>query len=380
MGEEPAPARKRVDGVRDARNETFRSGTVPPTLANVIESVEIKNLRGIREGALTALTPLTVLVGPNSSGKSTILDALLIGAGNSPGEDVGRAVNRRATRDADARWLLWRQGSEGATTLDVGADGKSRRHSTLSWSSEVPRALAERLREFGRPSPFSLVEIICEGRGYASAQTAFAADNSYECRHAPDVLPDELIIEPAVSFLDMRGVGLGTPLTQLYTEVVTQGRREDVRELLSAIVPGLRNLEILVSHRMEPVLHLVFADKSVPVALAGDGVRTMLRLSLELASRGRGLVLVEEPEVHQHPKALQQSAKALLAGVRRGLQIVLATHSLELIDALLLEATQDDLPRLSTYRLKLDEGVLASSRLDGEQMAFNRGQIEEDLR
>jgi hypothetical protein len=153
-----------------------------------------------------------------------------------------------------------------------------------------------------------------------------------------------------------------------------------VRELLGAIVPGLSDIAILANRRDEPILHLIFADKTVPVELAGDGVRTMLRLSLELASKSGGLVLIEEPEVHQHPKALQQSAKVLLASVRRGLQIVLATHSLEMIDALLLEATQDDLPLLSTYRLKLDNGVLASSRLDGEQVAFARGQIEDDLR
>ncbi len=59
---------------------------------------------------------------------------------------------------------------------------------------------------------------------------------------------------------------------------------------------------------------------------------------------------------------------------------MLATHSLELIDALMLESTQDDLHRLSTYRLNLTDGVLENSRLDGEQMAFARGQIEDDLR
>jgi hypothetical protein len=348
----------------------------------VIESVEINNLRGIRRGALAQLSPLTVLVGPNSSGKSTVLDALLIGASNSPGDAIGRAVGRRSTRDADARWLLWRQGQEEATTLRVRSPPDGRRRGTsLSWRAEVPNDLMARLRELGREPPFGCIEATIKGStDDLAAVTAFAADNSYVSRQSPEVLPSGLRIEPEVSFVDMRGVGLGTPLAQLYTEAVTQGRRDDVRELLGAIVRGLRNIEILVSHRMEPVLHLVFADKSVPVALAGDGVRTMLRLSLELASRGRGLVLVEEPEVHQHPKALQQSAKALLAGVRRGLQIVLATHSLELIDALLLEATQDDLSRISTYRLKLDDGVLASSRLDGEQMAFARGQIEEDLR
>jgi hypothetical protein len=348
----------------------------------VIESVEIKNLRGIREGALEKLTPLTVLVGPNSSGKSTVLDALLIGASNSPGDAVGRAVSRRTTRDADARWLLWRQGVDGATTLKVRTEqAHVLRPSTLSWSSEVPGELMVRLRERGAEPPFSCIEIEFSHLGLAaSARTAFAADNSYVFSQVPESVPGELRVEPKVSFLDMRGVGLGTPLVRLYSESAIQGRREDVRELLGAIVPGLRNIEILVNHRLEPVLHLVFADKSVPVELAGDGIRTVLRLGLELASRGPGLVLIEEPEVHQHPKALQQSARVMLASMRRGIQIVLATHSLELIDALLLEATQEDLPRLSTYRLKLDEGVLVSSRLDGDRMAFARGQIEEDLR
>ncbi|MFL5344332.1 MAG: AAA family ATPase [Hyalangium sp.] len=347
--------------------------------------MEIKNLRGIREGALKDLTPLTVLVGPNSSGKSTVLDALLMGASNSPGDSVGQAVGRRSTRDADARWLLWRQGQDGVTTLMVlGHQGQYRRHCSLVWRSEVPNDLIARLRELGRESPFSCIEArlsLFNPSQQVSAWTAFAADNSYEYKQSPEFLPQyHQRVESEVSFVDMRGVGLGTPLAQLYTESVTQGRREDVLELLKVIVPGLRNLEILVSHRLQPVLHLVFSDKSVPVALAGDGIRSMLRLSLELASRGRGVVLVEEPEVHQHPKALQQSAKILLASVRRGLQVVLATHSMELIDALLLEATQDDLQNLSTYRLKLEDGVLASSRLDGDRMAFARGQIEEDLR
>lgn len=347
----------------------------------MIESVEIQNLRGIRKGALAKLTPLTVLVGPNSSGKSTILDALLIGASNSPGDAVGRAVGRRSTRDADARWILWRQGQDGATHVRVKPRSRSLRELTLSWNSEAPHELTTRLRERHREPPFSCIETICAVPGFeASAWTAFAADNSYEFKHSLEIQDPSLRLESPVSFIDMRGIGLGTPLAQLYTEAVTQGRRDDVRELLSVIVPGLRNIEILVNHRLEPVLHLVFADKSVPVALAGDGVRSMLRLSLELASRSGGLVLIEEPEVHQHPRALQQSAKVLLASMRRGLQIVLATHSLELIDALMLEATQDDLQHLSTYRLKLDEGVLQHSRLDGEQMAFARAQIEEDLR
>jgi len=214
----------------------------------------------------------------------------------------------------------------------------------------------------------------------AVALTVFSANNLYESSLEPNRILNHSKITPSVSLLDMRGPEWGTPLPTLYTNTVTQGRREDVLELLRDIIPGLRSIEILVTARNEPVLHLVFQNGSVPVALAGDGIRTLMRLSLELAIRSKGLVLIEEPEVHQHPRALHQSAKALLASVRRGLQVVLSTHSLELIDALLLEATQEDLQRFSVYRLKLNEGELVSSRLSGDGLAFARAQIEEDLR
>jgi hypothetical protein len=240
--------------------------------------------------------------------------------------------------------------------------------------------LVEKLIQQGKERPFTCLETRIIQPIAVNTLTAFASDNSYVYSQLPEVFPAGAKLVPDVRFIDMRAGGTGVLLPNLYTEAVTQGRREEIRELLAAIVPGLSNLEILVSHRYEPVLHLVFSDKSVPVALVGDGIRSLLRLCLELAPRSGGLALIEEPEVHQHPRAIQQSVKALLASMRRGTQIVLSTHSLELIDALLLEATQDDLQHLSTYRLRLEDGVLVSSRFGGDQMAFARGQIEEDLR
>jgi predicted ATPase len=90
--------------------------------------------------------------------------------------------------------------------------------------------------------------------------------------------------------------------------------------------------------------------------------------------------LLEEPEVHQHPGAIRQSARAILAAVRRQIQVMLTTHSLELIDALLAESSAEDLAQLSLYRVQLQNGVLTSSRLAGPDIAFSRSEIEDDLR
>ena len=152
-----------------------------------------------------------------------------------------------------------------------------------------------------------------------------------------------------------------------------------MKAIVADAVRGIRDIEILTEEDT-PVIHLVFEDHSVPAGLAGDGVRMVLRLALELAAVGGGLVLLEEPEVHQHPGAIRQSARAILAATRRGVQVVLTTHSLELIDALLGEASDEDLERAAVYRVQLESGVLKSHRLSGPDAALARTQIEDDLR
>ncbi|RLE62584.1 MAG: hypothetical protein DRJ47_10440, partial [Thermoprotei archaeon] len=46
----------------------------------MIKKVTLRNFRGIAKGEID-LEPLTILVGPNNSGKTTILEALLLAHG-----------------------------------------------------------------------------------------------------------------------------------------------------------------------------------------------------------------------------------------------------------------------------------------------------------
>ena len=109
-------------------------------------------------------------------------------------------------------------------------------------------------------------------------------------------------------------------------------------------------------------------------------MRLLLQQCLELAAPEGGVVLLEEPEVHMHPGAIRQIARAVLAAVERKVQVVLTTHSLELIDSLLSETKTEDLDKLSFYRLQLREGTLKSSRLSGGEASVARDQIQDDLR
>ena len=168
-------------------------------------------------------------------------------------------------------------------------------------------------------------------------------------------------------------------LEDLYSRVVERGLRKEVKQLVMTVVPGIEDIEIL-TQQGTPVVNLSFADGAQPVGAAGDGVRLLLQQTFELASPAGGVVLLEEPEVHLHPAAMKQSAKAIWAAVHRQIQVILTTHSLDFIDALLACAPSDDLARLSVCRVRLEEGQLKMRCLSGIEAAAARTQIEEDLR
>jgi hypothetical protein len=331
----------------------------------VIRSVEIKGLRGIREGILTDLSPLVILVGPNGSGKSTVIEGILIGASPNPGDAIVEVIRRHETGGSGPSWLLWKAGETGAAAVTVTTSAGVSRTCQIRQNRSTPAA--ETLFEH------TAVEhgIQVAGGWVRGAKNKYVNHQSTPFHALQDV--------PGVRLVEAYPTTLQRPLHELHSKAVQIGRRKEAVGIISEVFPAVTNIEILTEHD-EPILHLVFPDYSVPATLAGDGIQSLLRLSLELAASGGGVALLEDPEVHQHPGAIRRSARAILAAVRRQIQVVLTTHSLELIDAILAASSDDDLDRLSLYRLQLQGSVLTSSRLPGRDIAFSRAEIEDDLR
>jgi predicted ATPase len=336
----------------------------------VISSIEITRFRGIREGKLEGLTPLVVLVGPNGCGKSSVLDAVLIGASASrvPDEAIQRAVQRHRGVKLGERWLFWRTGIHGPCEIKIATNGQRERNCRLTCEPS-PKGTGTRV----------VLEVDDGDRRDSGRVTLVLEDGKVaERREGPSFPPplEELsearIVEGHREDSDVR-------LHHLVTKAVQQGRSNQAKAIVSDLVPDVKDVVILTEGD-DPLVHLVYEDHSVPAALAGDGVYSLVRLSYELASRPQGTVLIEEPEVHQHPGAIRQTMRAILAAVRRDIQVVLSTHSLELIDSLLADSSEEDLEKLSLYRLQLEDGSLRSHRMSGSEVEFARTQIENDLR
>lgn len=319
----------------------------------MLTALRIEGYRGIRQADIGHLGALNVFVGPNGTGKTAILEAIFLVVSESH-LAIHSVLDSHAELDA-VRWLFYRGTRENPRfTIAAELPASENYDPGLRFECEAHQGFQELEVTTGSP------------RGSHTEQFT-VSDHRREVR----LLPSAKLIRPLKNELE---------LPQLYTRAVQAGHRKDVFDLLQRLVPQAQALEILTSEQGSPELNVIYGDYAAPVTTLGDGLVSLVRQSLELSSGEKSVLCLEEPETFKHPGAIRTMASAIVAACGRGRQIFLATHSLELIDALLSKSPEDSLSQLRVFRLRLNQGDLIHSTLTGLEARELRTQIEEDLR
>ena len=326
----------------------------------MINSIEIKNFRGINDGKLENLTPLTILVGAKGCGKSTVLQSLLLGASADQGKALDHILSRQVDKNRAGEWLFPKGIFRGRSELIV-------------YTPELCKTILFALDNSIEAGNLQDPQNLSNNRDFKSIGINIDGSPGSTLGTQSNFLSNIFLLDPSSSSLE-------TPLYTLLDETMKQGRREAVREILQTLVPGMK--DILTSASGDrPYVAFEYPNGIVPVLHSGEGISQLVRESLELASRSDGVALMEEPETNKHPAAIFQTAKVIFAAVRRGIQVILTTHSLELIDALMKQVnTEEELKLVSLFKLQLRNGCLQTYKMDGKSIVIERFDIEEDLR
>ena len=330
-----------------------------------IEHLTLTNFRGFERVQITLDPRLTVLAGVNGSGKSSVLEGLAVAAGAwFLGFDL---VASRNFRDEDVR--VAHRELEGQPSLEpqypcrfdaVGLVDEA----SASWAREVRRpggnttyGEAAAIRTIARSAqqavaagaPVDLPVIAYYGAGRLWVQRRAAAEE-------PEPLgsrtrPYRDCLDPASNLK-----GLGSWMRRLEQARLQRIAEHDHREALpedvlrppaleavqraaGAMVDGAERLYFDVAHEE---LRLSFTDgRRLPFHLLSDGYRSLVALAVDIAWRAvqlnphhgreapsvaRGVVLIDEVELHLHPSWQQVVLHRLLSAFPR-LQLVVTTHA-----------------------------------------------------
>lgn len=332
----------------------------------VLTGLEVYRFRGIKELKLHGLTHVNVLLGRNDVGKSSVLEALYLASAAfrfedplNRGDKVSYLLNRRG-----ARGLRWRKGGE---VLWYGYDDSESIKLALKIDNKAIRIELHRSHEHplvALEPEEPMLGCLCCAHVFDERGWMHGARSIGEMRGKINKLVPGLIdIIEGMMFID-------APLLRDFRRVEDTLWTPLIRDRLDKLV-----VETLKSGYSIPIEDLTYArfgedvqlmarlpHTSVRVDDLGDGARYALAMLMAAALAKNTILLIEEPESHQHPGGLAKAVEMLLdVAKKNGTQLFISTHSIELVR--LLEAVGREVGlEIATFFLERDENGLVSAR------------------
>ncbi|MBE9475274.1 MAG: AAA family ATPase [Chloroflexi bacterium] len=318
-----------------------------------IEKIHLISFKGFRDFTLKC-SPFTTLVGLNSSGKTSILQALqlafdicVLAFGGHARHDILRpdfsgpqwesdpsyGVNRLSFGDPDALWL--NKITSVPCKLAVGLSGGVELH------LEIP----------GRNR--YVLDVIADGQSVKNVinepTNQKIVEDMFQLR--PTYVPPVGGLSPSEDFqpfpsltqkLD-RGLIGECWRGNLYW-LCNDGNNEDfdtVRQIVGRYLPDANILQPRLGHDGRPQILIEFEQDGVTfdISTSGGGFRTVLSLATVLHFSKSKCLLLDEPDAHLHGSLQRSIAQMLLDHVAdTGVQIFVASHAPGFIAELPIES------------------------------------------
>lgn len=360
----------------------------------ILRDVTIKNFKAIRDSKRLKLTPLTVLIGNNGSGKSSLIEAL-------------ETYHTFVTQDLDAAFQTW----HGIEHIRNKTAGEQVRFSKKTGQQRLSKPISFRITGHTGERPFKAASVINE-RG--SGNVLFVEHE--EAKVGPiTAIRDEGRMDirgdhgqMAIGPLDEAESLLGhvpylgdyvrgwqflslwpTPMGQPRPQRRTHGRRAlakdgsnvveyllDIRqrdlatfngiiEALKYVLPYATDVQPEITRELERTVYLQLAERNfkLPGWLLSSGtLRVLALLAVLRHPEPPPLVLIEEVENGLDPRTIHLIVEEIQATVQSGRsQVIITTHSPYLLDLLPLSS------------------VVVCEREDGGEPVFHRPADDKEL-
>ncbi len=338
-----------------------------------VPSLHVRGFRGFAELRIERFAHANLLVGPNSIGKTTLLEALWLLEADGQDEVILELLRRRgelsrSSPDEEhiaALQSLFHSDAEGQrfslNTLDGGRSLDLR----LTWARREGREYLELDEDEADAHPDSELMVFID-RAHGK-QTARKAADLLSGRARPLARPNPL----AVSFVPARGLS-EWELSKLWDKVVLTPHEENVIEALRIIEPRLRRISFVdgrSSRGRSPLVLLEGAATAVPLRRMGDGICRLFEVALVLSSNTAGLLLVDEVESGIHYGALTRYWVHLLDLAQAlQVQIFATTHSLDCIRAFQAATAEHDLEGALLRLDRSPDGKVFSVPFDEDEL------------
>lgn len=334
----------------------------------MLSSLVIKNFRALEDFSIPKLGRVNLIVGKNNSGKSSLLEALHIYAGNAKrvlleqisasheekyrlkdGERIEQDIRLpfedyftgRLFPATDDKPILIGESADGTGTLRIQRVFLSEKKETVKdatgETSTHRRSILLKASLPGSTNDESITQVLFVSKEDRSG--FFTLDTLIQTYNTSWDLGDEL----PCSFISTRFVS-SNELADEWDKIALTEYAEVVKEALRIIAPEFENLAFVRHEDAYPPARREFyrsamvkissSPRPVPLKSLGDGMLRVLQLVLKVFPAKGGFLLIDEFENGLH-YSVQEKVLALLFELaqKHDIQIFATTHSWDCIES-----------------------------------------------
>lgn len=359
----------------------------------MLKSLHIQRFRGLQDFVLDDLRPVTVLVGENNSGKTSVLEAIM--AFLAPGSlRVWRYLLYARDPDGDisnlgglASWLFPVVGRDALDARhDIGIEGtwfEENEKLTMNYrkDEEMMEAGRRRNEEGGWDEVLTTVSMAKVSASFYSNE----GEKSGELRFVPRTQERGVFrpikVEGGIERMPHRPVEYVKPhahrsrgySANSISEAVRRGQKDVLLSFLQIFDPDISEIDVIEDETVI-VQHRTLGP--MPLHAFGDGLRKALVVAGHAFRVPGGVLLVDEAESALHVSC-QKNFFTALFGLCDALQIqvFLTTHSLDAVDGM-IASMEGNLSNLVAFHLPDRLSGHPMKRMDGEmlrRLRFERG-------
>ncbi|HMD69856.1 MAG TPA: AAA family ATPase [Bryobacteraceae bacterium] len=357
-----------------------------------LDNLKIGAFRGLRDLDLDGLGRVNLLVGPNNSGKTSILEAVPIFC--HPVDflswfDV--TWRREAPLKPEKPFFMGMEwmfphlrlgdGPVVSDQVTISGSGKCVVRSVRS-TYEIRTRVGAHAAPQQTATPYQQRGAVIQVEGRADSDPK-SLSRAFELWEGETVALSEYQGWPRLPVRTVSPVDHRSEATQMaeLSAVARQGLIDWILKMLRSLDPEIRDIRILTPQENSPAIFIDYASSGlIPLSGFGDGVRRAFLIALVLNSARGGVLLIDEIELALHVSALETLFSWLVRACEEfDVQLFATTHSLEAIDTM-IHAERGDLSRIVGYRLKPSGGSVKAQRLEGQLLSRMRIEHGFDVR
>lgn len=351
-----------------------------------LNSLSIKNFRGINNLELNNLSNINILVGDNNCGKTSVLEAISLFQNPLEINNILTSCCKRG-RDIISIFDLFLEMFP-RENINKNIEIVSSINSVL-YNLNINGKLIERIN----PNLYRCIENdeyfdenyfenrIFKGRIKVKKNT--------EVINEKEINLSEEKIQSTLGDLSNQIINMVyvSPYDYLYNRliddtinVIKSGEKEEVIKLLKILDNNIEDFNVLKSKNKPSSIYIKHSKYGfMSLSSFGDGVKKILTLASAVVSAKNGILLIDEIETAIYKNILNNVFGWLLNACKiYKVQLIATTHSLEVIDAFI--QTSKNIDKLTCFRLEHYNENIYSNRLAGQKLKDVRCILGQDVR